>query len=55
VCQIDDSTPKTQDGIPSRIQKEVTHLEPKESIPVEKPKESPVEVKPKSTKSKSKK
>ena len=61
VSQVDDSTPKTQDGIPSRIQKEVTHLEPKESIPVEKPKESPstkespVEVKPKSTKSKSKK
>lgn len=49
VCQIEDSTPKTQ------TQK------PKESTPVEKPKEStstkesPVEEKPKSTKSKSKK
>ncbi len=57
VCQIDDSTPKTQDGIPSRIQKEVTHLEPKPEKPKESTstKESPVEEKPKSTKSKSKK
>ncbi len=60
VCQIEDSTPKKPTP-KTETPKESTSTEPKESIPVEKPKESPstkespVEQKPKPTKSKSKK